>query len=281
MSWLNHSDFLLESALAVPSWSCGSLLEEGQVCYENWSRSTSLSGCSARVPVCWDSWAGRKCCQGQQEDQDCTQTHSTCSQEWWGAKQAAWQGHHCIWWCTAKHPCSPSAQKDWEEARVKHPHPNNTWWFSSPPNWNFMVPASLSPHWHFHKSYHVLLPSSLLFVCAPTKHFSSQAWEASSSSILERVSLWHSNSGKSLDNESAYAHIKFSPFPSSWLPEVVPQASLCKLKFIPTRTSQTSACLSSSEWQQILLLVKHFLIAPSTCTPYRRQTRLAWQFAKT
>ena len=122
---------LIKKALlcAVPSWPCGSLLEEGQVCYKDWSWSTSLLSSCAGVLVCWDPWAGRQCSQGQQEDQNCAQTHSTCSQEWWGVEQAAWQSHHRLWRCLAKYPCSPSAQEGCQERRVNTHKSNNTWWF--------------------------------------------------------------------------------------------------------------------------------------------------------
>ena len=83
---LSGYQWLTQFCRAVPSGTCGSLLEEGQVRNQDWSRSTSLLGCSVGVPVCWDSWASRQCSQGQQEDKNSTQTHSACSQKWWGAE---------------------------------------------------------------------------------------------------------------------------------------------------------------------------------------------------
>ena len=118
--YLQHSPITFP---AVPSGTCGSLLEEGQVRDQNWSRSTSLLGRSVGVSVCWDPWVGRQCRQGQQENQNRTQTHPACSQEWRGTEQATWQGHYCIWRCPAKHPCRPSAQEGYQEGRVNfHNH---------------------------------------------------------------------------------------------------------------------------------------------------------------
>ena len=98
----------------VPRWSNPQIVEERELCWSHWRRSSGLPWCRHRVSRCRSPWTGWKCRSRQQEVQDHPEAPSAGHPQWWGVEQASCRSHHRSGRCPSKYPGNSLAEENWQ-----------------------------------------------------------------------------------------------------------------------------------------------------------------------
>lgn len=88
----------------VSCWSDSSASEAKDISqWASWGNCCRLLGFYSWVSDCWGSWAGWKCEQGLEGQEDHTQAFAVSHQRWWRTWYTH-QGNHCRRWSDPSHP---------------------------------------------------------------------------------------------------------------------------------------------------------------------------------